>query len=464
MGAVKATTKGATALLQVGRSEERLSVRELVQKELTRAAKRSKSLKLARVAVSLEAGNPFDKVMKELDAMIELIAKEEKADDEQKAWCDSEREDNHATLEDKTTNKGSLEGKVVELTDSIENAETGLKKQLADENTKLTENRKEQADEIEDRGLENAAYQANIVNLVNAEKTLDKALKVLKKFYDWLHAKQGPHHYEKKAGKDSGSSNIKRIPEASVEEMEEACSADPGCAGLNTMGWMKAAIDPEEKWYDAEGDLYVKVYDSENPGGLIQKEDPAPPDADFSATGQGQATDAVSMLGFILEETKKEEQQAHTNEEASQHAFEDTMSELKTQEGACLESIATLEESLAATEKTLEETKIDLEKTTKEKKATERYLLKIKPGCDFITENIDTRKSNREAETSALNTAKDKLKSTPAYKSAAAKEEKLMLGKCADPCGDKNSVECKACLAGTSVTGYCVGHAGEPGC
>merc|ERR1719217_1293932 len=316
MGAVKATTKGATALLQVGRSEERLSVRELVQKELTRAAKRSKSLKLARIAVSLEAGNPFDKVMEELDAMIELIAKEEKADDEQKAWCDSEREDNHATLEDKTTNKGSLEGKVVELTDTIENAETGLKKQLADENTKLKENRKDQADEIEDRGLENAAYQANIVNLVNAEKTLDKALKVLKKFYEWLHKKQGPHHYEKKAGKDSGSSNIKRIPEATVDEMEEACSADPGCAGFNTMGWMKAAIDPEEKWYDAEGDLYVKVYDEENPVVLMQrKEEPAPPDADFSSTGKSAGGDAVSMLGFILEETHAEEKQAHTDEE-----------------------------------------------------------------------------------------------------------------------------------------------------
>merc|ERR1719197_1056069 len=246
MGAVKATTSGATglALLQVGRSQERLSVREQLQKELTRAAKKTKSLKLARIAVSLEAGNPFDKVIAELDAMVELIAKEEKADDEQKAWCDSEREDNHEQLADKTDNKDSLEGKVVELIDTIENAQTGLKKQLADENTKLTQNRKDQADSTENRGLENAAYQGNIVNLVNAEKTLDKALKVLKKFYDWLHAKTGPHHYEKKAGKDAGGSNIKRIPEATVEELEEACSADPGCAGFNTMGWMKAAIDP----------------------------------------------------------------------------------------------------------------------------------------------------------------------------------------------------------------------------
>merc|ERR1719498_1234834 len=172
-GAVKATTEGGTgpSLLQVSASRHTFSVREQVQKELSRVAQRSKSLKLAKIAVSLEVGNPFDKVIEELDAMVELIA------DEQKAWCDSEREDNHAQLDDKTTNKESLEGKVVELTDTIENAETGLKKQLADENTKLAENRKDQADEIETRGLENAAYQANIVNLVNAEKTLDKALK-----------------------------------------------------------------------------------------------------------------------------------------------------------------------------------------------------------------------------------------------------------------------------------------------
>merc|ERR1719407_461546 len=138
---------------------------------------------------------------------------------------------------------------------------------------------------------------------------------------------------------------------------------------------MKGAIDPEEKWYGAEGDLYVKVYDEENPVVLMQKrEEPAPPEADFSETGQGQATDAVSMLSFILEETKKEETQAHTDEEEAQKTFEDAMNDLKTQEAACLETIADLTESLASTEKTLEETEIDLDKTTKEKKALEAYL------------------------------------------------------------------------------------------
>merc|ERR1719160_747379 len=347
-GSVKATTEGGTgpSLLQVSASRHTFSVREQVQKELSRVAQRSKSLKLAKIAVALEVGNPFDKVIEMLDDMVELIAKEEKADDEQKAWCDSEREDNHGQHDDKTDNKGTLEGKVVELTDTIDNAETGLKKQLADENTKLAQNRKDQADEIETRGLENAAYQANIVNLVAAEKTLEKALKVLKKFYDWLHKKSGPHHYEKKAGKDSGGSKLKRIPEATVDEMEEACSDEPGCAGFNTQGWMLGAIDPEDKWYASDGDLYVKVYDEENPVGLIQnKEEPAPPEEDFSETGASAGGDAVSMLGFILEETHAEEKTAHTEEEESQHAFEEEMPDLKTQEAACLETIADLTEN-----------------------------------------------------------------------------------------------------------------------
>merc|ERR550514_1586240 len=140
------------------------------------------------------------------------------------------------------------------------------------------------------------------------------------------------------------------------------------------------------------------------------------------------------------------------------------MTDLKEKEGTGMETIADLTEQLTEKEKSLEETQIDLEKTTKEKVALERYLAKIKPGCDFITENIDARKDNRAAETTALNNAKDKLKSTPAYKSAAAAVEKDMLGKCADSCADKSSVECKACLAGTSVTGYCAAHKGEAGC
>jgi hypothetical protein len=393
------TAMAVTSFIQLSHHEKRMTVREQVQRELVKFSKRTHSLKVARIAMALETGNPFNALIAEIDKMVVLIAEEEKADDEQKSWCDSEREENHGQLDDKTTNKESLEGRVVELTDTIENAETGLQKQLADENTKLTTNRKDQADEIETRGLENAAYQSNIVNLVNAEKVMTQALTVLKKFYAYLKKKEA--------------------------------------------GEVKL----------------IQIH-----SGLNNGEEPAPPDSDFSDTGASAGGDAVSMLEFIIKETKAEETTAHSDEETAQKTFEDTMNDLKTQEATCLETIADLTENIASTEKSLKETQIDLEKTTKEKKALENYLLKIKPGCDFITENIDARKDARSAETSALNSAKDKLKGTPAYKSAAAAEEKMMLGKCAEKCTDKTSIDCKACIAGTSTTGYCAAHAGEPGC
>merc|ERR1719243_26397 len=133
---------------------------------------------------------------------------------------------------------------------------------IADNSAELAENQKDQADQIADRSSENAAYQKNIHNLVEAEKILTKATKVLTKFYDWLHAKTGPHHYEKKEGKDSGGGNLKRIPEASVSDLEEACSADPSCAGFNTDGYLKSEIAPEDKWFASKGDLYVKEFDA----------------------------------------------------------------------------------------------------------------------------------------------------------------------------------------------------------
>merc|ERR1719261_1501425 len=116
------------------------------------------------------------------------------------------------------------------------------------------------------------------------------------------------------------------------------------------------------------------------------------------------------MLSFILKETEAEEKAAHESEESAQKAYEDTMADLKTQEASMQDTIADLSEQLAEKEKTLAETKEDLAKTTKEHKAIEKYLIKIKPGCDFITENIDTRDEHRKNEVKALQGAEDTLK------------------------------------------------------
>lgn len=104
------------------------------------------------------------------------------------------------------------------------------------------------------------------------------------------------------------------------------------------------------------------------------------------------------------------------------------------------------------------------------KKNTERYIEEIKPGCDFIDENIETRKENRAAETKSLLGALEAMGGMPAYLEAKAEEERRSYGDCADLCMDcggddcKNTLDCKSCMQGITIPAYCGINPDEPGC
>merc|ERR1711974_337566 len=98
---------------------------------------------------------------------------------------------------------------------------------------------------------------------------------------------------------------------------------------------------------------------------------------------------------------------------------------------------------LAAAEAELAQKTKDLKQTEAELKALVDYLAEIRPGCDFITENIATRTSNREKETQALKSAVEMIRGTPAYKDAVAAAHKEGLGDCADTCAENEEhVDC----------------------
>merc|ERR1719482_545132 len=160
-GATKSATEGETGFLQMRMRTQKKSARELVLRQLTRAARRTKSLRLAKIAAMLENENPFNKICGEVEKMVALIEKEERQDHEQLDWCNSERESNNEQKSEKQDMIDGLNERVTELVDIIDNEETGLKALLAEENEKLAENQKDQADETEDRAAENAAYQKN---------------------------------------------------------------------------------------------------------------------------------------------------------------------------------------------------------------------------------------------------------------------------------------------------------------
>jgi len=225
---------------------------------------------------------------------------------------------------------------------------------------------------------------------------------------------------------------------------------------------LKKAVKVLNRYYDQ---LAKRIAEKEGAESLLQ-EDPVAPESWDTFKGQSsKGGDAVQMLQFILDEAVKEEEQAHTDEEAAQGIYDDSMTDLKQKESADEKSLAELQTSLAKKEEELVMKHKELKATTKEKEAIETYLLKIKPGCDFITKNFDDREKNRGTETVALNKAKGLIKDTPVYKSFKAEEKIEGFGDCDTPCkADEQDVKCKACMAKTSIPGYCAGHEGTKGC
>jgi len=202
---------------------------------------------------------------------------------------------------------------------------------------------------------------------------------------------------------------------------------------------------------------------------LIQRrEDPEPPKTWEEGGFKGQTESAnkvIGMIKFVLEETEKEETMHHEEEQKAQVDYEDSMAELKKDQEELQESLVKTRKELAEAEEALVTKRETLEKTEREKLTIEQYLEKIKPGCDFITDNFETREKSRETETTALEKAATLLKKTPAYASAKAKEKEQSFGKCKETCvKDEAHVDCKSCLADVSVPGYCAGHPGTSGC
>jgi len=225
---------------------------------------------------------------------------------------------------------------------------------------------------------------------------------------------------------------------------------------------LSKAVKVLKKYYDA----LAKKIAAENAALLQNREDPSPPETFGTFEGQSnKGNSAIEMLEFILQSTRKEEHDAHSDEESAQHAYEDSMQGLKDEEASLEQNLANIQKLLADKEEEHLLKKEELKKVVGEKVSIENYLTKIKPGCDFITTNFEDREKNRVTEAEALEKARGLIKETPAYKKAMAAAKVDSFGECKEPCSDnENHVKCKACMADTSLPGYCAGHKGTEGC
>merc|ERR1719389_1295376 len=370
---------------------------------------------------------------------------------------------------EKETNLQTLETTISELEIALQSTKDSIDTGRED----LKSTRQTKTDAMADRKEENKQFSEELSNFESALSGLAKAKDVLTEFYDKLAEKN--KELEEKAAllrveaqetgyqihvlKDSPGGKLMQVKGmVSVSKLKKICTANPKCVAFNSKGWLLSSLAPEGEWYHwSGGNLYTKESSDapvpRAPMSLLQKRvasEPVEgePDATMSTAGEG-SDKVLEMLDFVAEEVTKEKDVLIGNEQSSQSSFEEEMQGLEAE-------ISTLEQNL------------DSYALNKEKMAIEFYLEKIEPGCSFIQENFETRKSNRAAEKSALEGAIETLKGTPAFLKAEAAAERAAMGKCAGICEEKGKehAECGACLNGVSVFGYCSTekNANAPGC
>eukprot|EP00746_Dinoflagellata_sp_MGD_P161076 gnl/MRDRNA2_/MRDRNA2_88103_c0_seq1.p1 gnl/MRDRNA2_/MRDRNA2_88103_c0~~gnl/MRDRNA2_/MRDRNA2_88103_c0_seq1.p1 ORF type:complete len:782 (+),score=266.46 gnl/MRDRNA2_/MRDRNA2_88103_c0_seq1:210-2348(+) len=187
------------SFLQLGSHNQDLSaIRTTVRAQLQAQARRMKSLKLARVAAMLELGNPFTAVLDEIDKMLALLEQEQKTDEENKAWCETERDENNKLKEEELEPKiEDLKNMITNLDEDINKPEEGLKDSIKQAEKDINANREAQGEETKARGEENMAYQQSVRNFVDAQTILKKAITVLKAFYESMKKPEKESFFQK---------------------------------------------------------------------------------------------------------------------------------------------------------------------------------------------------------------------------------------------------------------------------
>jgi len=194
-GKVKATSEGATGLFLQLSAEKPSHVRDLQGKAASKVRQLAlqslqhapRSSRIIQLLVLLrDDKNPFTKVLEEIDAMKELNEKEQKVDDEQLAWCKSERKESEANQKAKETEIKELKLSIEELETNIDHPETGFKAMIKETEEKLVENQQSQETETKVRTEENALYRKNVENTAEAAAMLQMGIAALEKYYAQL--------------------------------------------------------------------------------------------------------------------------------------------------------------------------------------------------------------------------------------------------------------------------------------
>jgi chromosome segregation ATPase len=309
----------------------------------------------------------FDKVIKMMDDMVVLLGEEQKDDEKQKAWCETEFD----TSEDKDASlKRKLEGltaSIEEMTENIAALGDGIKA-LSDGIVALD---KSVAEATETRKAEHAEFVTTSAQNNAAVQLLGVAENRLNKFYN-------PSVYKAPERRELTEEERIYVNSGGVDprDAEEAAAAQTGLAGTGITVLAETHVAPPPPPATAEA---FKKKDAGGPTALIQK---------------------------LANELKMEMKANEMDEKQAQKDYEELMAESAAKRAADSKTITEKESQKAGLEGDLEGAKADKKSTATDLMALGEYIAGLHGSCDFLLENFEVRKEARAGEIDAIKKAK----------------------------------------------------------
>jgi len=312
----------------------------------------------------------FDKVVKMIDEMVDILAKEQQDDDHKKEYCeasldtaDDKKKVLERTVSDDEAAIADAKESIATLSDEMAALEAGIKdldKQVAT----ATAQREEEHAEFTDSMASNSA----------AKKLLGIAKNRLYQFYD-------PKLHKPAAKRELSSED--RIYENMGGEI---ATTTPG--GIADTGvTMLAQVDTHSQRSDAA---------------------PAPPPETWGAYQKksGESNGVIAMIDLLIADLDKEITEAETSEKDSQADYETMMADSAEKRAADSKSLLEKGSAKADLEGALEDHTSHKADTIKELMATEKYISSLHGECDWLLKYFDARKEARSGEVDSLKKAK----------------------------------------------------------
>merc|ERR1719428_685149 len=307
----------------------------------------------------------FEKVIKMIDDLIALLAKEQLEDDKKKEWCTSELD----SMDDK---KKALEHDISDLEKAIADAgETiaTLKSEIEALEDAIKALDKSVEDATEQRKAEHAEFVETTAANNVAKDLIGFAKNRMNKFYN-------PKLY-------------KPPPKRELSEEERITT---------NMGGTLAPTDAPGG-IAGTGIGLISEHQQEAP--------PPPPEANLAYKNKGQGSGGViAMMDLLIADLDKENTEMEVTEKDAQGDYEKFMADAASQRAEDSKAITDKEASKASLEEEMEVNKASLKDNQMALMETEKAIMELHQECDWLLSKFDLRKEARAGEVEALKKAK----------------------------------------------------------